>query len=86
MSPEWRELYDWASFAGTGGATQWELYDLDDPWFCVGYVVRESPRRYAATFHISVVQRRADSPRPTKTFRSLKQAKAWVQALAVLNQ
>lgn len=80
MSPEWRELYDWASFAGTGGATQWELYDLDDPWFCVGYVVRESSRRYAATYHST------DSPRPTKNFRSLKQAKAWVQALAILNQ
>lgn len=80
MSPEWRELFDWASFTRFSGPTQWELFNLDDPWFCVGYVVREGPRRYAATCHC------ADSPRPTKTFRSLKQAKAWVQALAVLNQ
>lgn len=80
MTPQWREMYDWAAFARFSGPTQWELIDLDDPWVCMGYVIREGLRKYRA------ISNSAGLPQPSKPFRSLKQAKAWVQALAVLNQ
>lgn len=81
MTLEWREQYDWfCAVANRQSPWQWELVDPADPWKHYGVITRQGDRRYVATSNC------AGLPQPTKTFRSLKQAKAWVQAMAVLNQ
>lgn len=84
MNLVWQEMYDWMAHAEFNGLpSRWSLVDSSDPWLHWGYIVRAADGKYHATGFGGVEK---GLPHPTKTFRSLKQAKAWVQALVLLNQ
>lgn len=78
MKLEWQEMYDWVSYTPTGLPSRWALVDPSDRWMHLGYITRQSTGKYLASTSFAEGN--------TKTFRSLKQAKAWVQALVLLNQ
>lgn len=82
MNLVWQEMYDWMAHSEFNASlpSRWSLVDSNDPWMYLGDIAREGKSRYRATCNC------AGLPHPTKTFRSLKQAKAWVQALVLLNQ